>query len=209
MKTKIFVFGIIIILGAFLRLFVLDKVPPSLNWDEVSHGYNAYSIITTGKDEWGARFPLTAFRAFGDYKLPLYIYLTAPLTIFGLSEWTVRLVSAISGIGAVIFIFFVVQKLFNNFALSGKVLLRSTATILWPFPRAKTISVRCLDKQTIRCSFLSADSERPNLPQEIMNNRQTGTSSIFFMHFDLSEGRCYHHPSPGYQKIYFRFTPAK
>jgi len=119
MKTKIFVFGIIIILGAFLRLFVLDKVPPSLNWDEVSHGYNAYSIITTGKDEWGARFPLTAFRAFGDYKLPLYIYLTAPLTIFGLSEWTVRLVSAISGIGAVIFIFFVVQKLFNNFALSA------------------------------------------------------------------------------------------
>jgi len=29
-----------------------------LNWDEVSHGYNAYSILKTGKDEWGKTFPL-------------------------------------------------------------------------------------------------------------------------------------------------------
>lgn len=116
--TKI-VLAAIIFLAAFLRLFALDLNPPSLNWDEVSHGYNAYSILTTGKDEWGKIFPLTSFRVFGDYKLPLYIYLTAPLTAFGLNEWTVRLVSALSGIGAVLFTFLLVQKLFNNFLLSA------------------------------------------------------------------------------------------
>jgi len=113
-----FLLALIIFLAAFLRLFALDLAPPSLNWDEVSHGYNAYSILTTGKDEWGQRFPLTSFRIFGDYKLPLYIYLTAPLTAFGLNEWTVRLVSALSGIGAVIFTFLLVQKLFKNQLLS-------------------------------------------------------------------------------------------
>jgi len=115
--TKILLTGIIF-LAVFLRLFNLDLNPPSLNWDEVSHGYNAYSILTTGKDEWGQFFPLTSFKIFGDYKLPLYIYLTAPFTAFGLNEWTVRLVSALSGIGAVFFTFLLVQKLFKSEILS-------------------------------------------------------------------------------------------
>ncbi|OGD85896.1 hypothetical protein A2Z23_02965 [Candidatus Curtissbacteria bacterium RBG_16_39_7] len=113
-----FLLALIIFLAAFLRLFALNLSPPSLNWDEVSHGYNAYSILTTGKDEWGQSFPLTSFRIFGDYKLPFYIYLTAPLTAFGLNEWTVRMVSALSGVGAVLFTFLLVQKLFKNQLLS-------------------------------------------------------------------------------------------
>jgi len=120
MKSRVLiVLSLIVLLGAVLRFIVLDQVPPSLNWDEVSHGYNAYSILKTGKDEWGQRFPRTSFRAFGDYKLPLYIYLTAPLTVFGLNEWTIRAVSALSGIGAIIFTFLLVQKLFNNPMLSA------------------------------------------------------------------------------------------
>ena len=58
---------IIVILAACLRLVALAWNPASLNWDEVSHGYNAYSILMTGKDEWGQLFPLTNFRAYGDY----------------------------------------------------------------------------------------------------------------------------------------------
>ncbi|MBU2577901.1 hypothetical protein KKA69_03645, partial [Patescibacteria group bacterium] len=67
---------VLILFFSFLvRIYSLEKIPPSLNWDEVSHGYNAYSIIKTGKDEWGITLPLI-FRAYGDYKLPFYIYLT-------------------------------------------------------------------------------------------------------------------------------------
>jgi len=44
---------VVVLGGAFLRLYKIDSNPPALNWDEVSHGYNAFSILRTGADEWG------------------------------------------------------------------------------------------------------------------------------------------------------------
>lgn len=88
----------ILILSFFLRFYNLSGVPPSLNWDEVSHGYNAYSILRTGRDEWGEWLPLTNFRAYGDYPLPVSMYLMMPgIYLFGLNEFTVRLPSAFLG----------------------------------------------------------------------------------------------------------------
>jgi 4-amino-4-deoxy-L-arabinose transferase-like glycosyltransferase len=82
----------------FLRIFWIDKAPPSLNWDEVAHGYNAYSLMLTGKDEFGNALPLS-LRSFDDYKPALYAYLTIPfIKIFGLTELAVRSVSIISGV---------------------------------------------------------------------------------------------------------------
>lgn len=119
-SVKLLIFVAILTTAAFLRLFALDQNPPALNWDEVSHGYNAYSILKTGKDEWGQSFPLASFRAFGDYKLPVYIYLTVPsIAIFGLNEWGVRAPAALFGILAVLGTFLLTQKLFNNFKLSA------------------------------------------------------------------------------------------
>jgi len=107
-------FFLIIVLASVLRFSNLTYAPPSLNWDEVSHGYNAYSILMTGKDEWGVAFP-SIFRAYGDYKLPVYIYGTAVSEkIFGLSDFAVRLPSALAGIGTVIFTYFLVLELFRK-----------------------------------------------------------------------------------------------
>lgn len=101
----------IVILAFFLRFYQLDNNPPSLNWDEVSNGYNAYSILRTGKDEWGTVFPLI-FRAYGDFKLPLYIYLTAISEFFfGLNEFSVRLISVLSGVGLTVLAFLITYKL--------------------------------------------------------------------------------------------------
>ncbi len=50
MKNKILLV-LIIALGIILRFAYLDKFPVSLNWDEVSQGYNALSILKHGKDE--------------------------------------------------------------------------------------------------------------------------------------------------------------
>lgn len=102
----------IVVLGAGLRLFMLSKLPPSLNWDEVSHGYNAYSILKTGKDEWGVRFPLANFRAYGDYPLPLNLYLTIPfIAVLGLGEFAIRFPHAILGILTIIATYFLVNGL--------------------------------------------------------------------------------------------------
>lgn len=84
---------------AFLiRSIFLDKFPPSPNWDEISHGYSAYSILKTGSDEWGKFFPIVNFRAYGDYPLPLNLYLTIPYIFFlGLNTISIRLPHAVLG----------------------------------------------------------------------------------------------------------------
>ena len=43
---------LIVAIAFFLRFYKVTEVPPSLNWDEVSIAYNAYSVMKTGKDEW-------------------------------------------------------------------------------------------------------------------------------------------------------------
>src|SRR5450759_4476480 len=88
----------IIMLAAGLRLWQLGNVPPSPDWDEVALGYDAYSIIHTGRDEF-ANFLPVVLRSFDDYKPALYAYLTIPtILVFGLDVFAVRLPSAIFGV---------------------------------------------------------------------------------------------------------------
>lgn len=109
-----FLFFAIIVFAGFLRLFQLDTVPPGPNRDEASIGYTAYSILQTGKDEYGKVFPLS-FQSFGDWKLPVYIYETViTVAIFGLNIFAVRLPSALAGIIGVILVYFLVFELFRN-----------------------------------------------------------------------------------------------
>lgn len=109
---------LIIILAAFLRLYNLSDTPPGVNRDEASIGVTAYSLMTTGRDEYGRTFPLS-FESFGDWKLPLYIYATIPFVkIFGLNELAVRLPSAMFGIASVAAIFFLARELFASETLA-------------------------------------------------------------------------------------------
>lgn len=122
---KILVLTGLTILGAVLRFWKLDSFPVAPNWDEVSHGYNAYSILMSGKDEWGRNFPFI-FRAFGDFKLPVYIYLsTIPIWLFGLNEFSIRFVSALSGTLAIPGIYLLVKELSSStkFAIVSALLL--------------------------------------------------------------------------------------
>ena len=119
MKTyQKFFLILIICLAAALRFYNLGGNPPSLNWDEASIGYNAYSILKTGRDEFGEKLPL-AFRSFGDYKPPVYFYLDVPaIAFFGLSEFAVRFPSALLGTLTVLMVYFLVKELFGNWRLS-------------------------------------------------------------------------------------------
>ena len=104
----------ILILAGVLRVPFLDKYPSGLNADEAAIGYNAYSLIQTGKDEHGASWPLV-FRSFDDYKPPLYVYLTLPFVkLLGLNIWAVRLPSAILGVLSVFIVFLLVRQLFPS-----------------------------------------------------------------------------------------------
>ncbi|MBI2008486.1 hypothetical protein HYS82_02410, partial [Candidatus Amesbacteria bacterium] len=102
---------LILISGFALRIAFISDFPPSLNWDEVSLGYNAYSLLKTGRDEWGIALP-TIFRAFGDFKLPGYIYADVPfVSVLGLNPLSVRLPSIIAGTLLIILIYLLSRKL--------------------------------------------------------------------------------------------------
>lgn len=114
LKSKWVGLILLLVLGLSLRLAHLSNFPPSLNWDEASLGYNAYSLLQTGRDEWGQPLP-TIFRAFGDYKLPGYIYAAiVPIKIFGLNEVAVRLPSVIAGVILMLLGFVIGTRLFKH-----------------------------------------------------------------------------------------------
>jgi 4-amino-4-deoxy-L-arabinose transferase-like glycosyltransferase len=113
MKTKYLLLATIII-ASILRLYRLGSIPPHLTSDEAALGYNAYSILKTGRDEYGKFLPLV-FKSFGDYKPGLYVYTAIPsVLIFGLNEFSVRLPSAIAGVISVLLIHLIVQELFKT-----------------------------------------------------------------------------------------------
>lgn len=105
---------LIVIIATALRFWQLGNVPPSPDWDEAALGYNAYSIMQTGKDEYGKFLPVV-LRSFDDYKPALYAYFIIPLIkIFGLSTFSVRAPSAFFGVLTVIAVFFLVKELFKR-----------------------------------------------------------------------------------------------
>lgn len=114
MHREFRVLFVVLTLAFILRFYGLGANPPSLNWDETAHGYNAYSILKTGRDEYGLKFPLY-FRSFDDYKPPLYTYMVVPsVAIFGLNNYAVRFPSALLGTFAIFFTYLMVFELTKN-----------------------------------------------------------------------------------------------
>ncbi len=110
-KSEKFWLGLIFIFGLILRFYQLGQVPSGFVNDEAAFGYNAYSLIKTGKDEFGKSWPLV-FRSFGEGKMPVYFYLTIPsILLFGLNEFSVRLPSALFGSLTVLLTFFLVKEI--------------------------------------------------------------------------------------------------
>lgn len=90
---------------------------PPLNSDEVSMGYNAYSIAETGKDEYGYSFP-SRFKTFGEFKLPFSIYTMAVfIKVLGLSDFSTRLPFILVAVFSPVLFYFLTKKLFNNAAI--------------------------------------------------------------------------------------------
>lgn len=113
-----FLFSIIIFLAFILRIYQISNVPPGLYPDEVSVGFNAYSLLKTGRDEHGVLLPFW-FKAFGEYKLPVYIYLTAASELLlGKTDLSVRLPSILAGVGSVVVFIFLLLSLTQSTKLS-------------------------------------------------------------------------------------------
>lgn len=114
MSKRLILIGILA-LAFCLRFIKLSQYPAGFTPDEAAQGYTAYSILKTGKDEWGVRFPLNP-RSFGDFKPPVYTYLAIPsIAAFGLNEFAVRLPNALLGSLSVLVVYFLIKFLEDNF----------------------------------------------------------------------------------------------
>lgn len=110
----------ILLLAIFLRLYRLESVPVSLFGDEMDVGYQAYSVLKTGRDYYGNFLPLH-FHSIAEWRTPLYLYSAVPtVALYGISPLGVRLPAAIFGVLGVAAFYFLVKIIREEHLKIGK-----------------------------------------------------------------------------------------
>lgn len=113
--------------------------PPGFFVDEASIAYNAQTVARGGRDEHGESWPLY-FRAFGEYKSPVYIYLLA--AIFKLrgvpSIAAARLLSAAAGLLAAALLGLLAWRVARS-KFAGAVVFVSALLTPWLFELSRLV----------------------------------------------------------------------
>lgn len=133
-KTWLFLafFTFLTIISHFYKV---DKVPMCFNSDEAAFAYNSYSILKTGRDEYGKFLP-SRFLSFGENKLPVVEYVSVPfLQAVGLNETAARLPIILVGILFPILMFFFVKEFTENESVA---LIAAFLTSLSPWIQTMT-----------------------------------------------------------------------
>ena len=108
---------VLTLVGAFIYFTEVPKHPPGFYIDESSIAYNAHLIAQTGADEHRERWPLY-FRAFGDYKNPVYVYLLAGLfKLTGPSIAVARSFSAALGLASALLLGLLAWKISRQLSI--------------------------------------------------------------------------------------------
>lgn len=147
LRPKITVLLLIFLGACILRLVSLSDFPSALGRDEAYLGYNAYSILVTGRDINSNQLPL--FIESFLFTPAGYAYLSIPfIKIFGLTVFSVRMASAIFGAVTIPLLYFTIEILLkkqktklggiNSIALIASFLLAITP---WHINLSRTASV--------------------------------------------------------------------
>ena len=105
---------LIVLLGGIIRFYKLGSIETGFFRDEAALGFNSWSILKTGADEFGRFFPLI-FRSFEVFFMPAYTYLSVPFfAFFGQSEFSARALSALSGTLLIFISYLISKELFKS-----------------------------------------------------------------------------------------------
>ncbi|NSW76442.1 MAG: glycosyltransferase family 39 protein [Candidatus Atribacteria bacterium] len=100
-------------LGIFVRFFLLGVIPPGLNQDEASIGYDAWAMLHYGIDRNGFHNPIHLV-SWGSGQNALYAYLSMPfIRLLGLNVFSVRFLNALMG-SLSLFLFYDLMKNLTN-----------------------------------------------------------------------------------------------
>lgn len=139
-KSELITILLLFTFSFLIRVICLDKYPPGFYTDESAIGYSAYSILKTGRDEFGNFLPL-AFKSFNDFKAPIYIYSVVPsILIFGLNEFAVRFPSALISSLTIVIVYLLTKELFLKNHSNDKTLPLISAVLVSLSPWHLTFS---------------------------------------------------------------------
>jgi len=112
--TEIILLLLLLGIAVFLRFYCLDSIPSGFINDEAAVGYNAYSLIKTGRDEFGISWPLV-FESFGEGKPGMMVYHVLPwIKILGLTEIAVRVSPALFSVITILISYLLTLEIFAN-----------------------------------------------------------------------------------------------
>src|SRR5579872_3343012 len=110
--TLLLIFSVV--LSFFFAVYKNNISAPCFDSDEAAFAYNAYSILQTGSDEYGNFLPLR-LKSFGDYKMPLYSYLSIQfIATLGLNELGARALNIFIAFLFPLAIYLLVKELFEK-----------------------------------------------------------------------------------------------
>jgi hypothetical protein len=125
-----YILALVFVLALLVRAPFLTVSPPELFGDEVDVGYQAYSLLHTGRDLYGQILP-AYIHSLSEWRTPLLMYFTVPtIALFGKTEYGVRLPEVILGSLAPLILFLLVHQLTKNNLVS---LLSSLALVFMPW----------------------------------------------------------------------------
>ena len=120
---------LILLLGLLARLWLFGEVPGGLNQDEAFAGYEAWSLLHSGMDTAGYRFPVY-LTAWGSGMNALETYLMIPwIALFGLKVWVIRLPQLLMALLSLWVVFLLGRRLWGERA--GLLCLLLTALCPW------------------------------------------------------------------------------
>lgn len=123
---------LLIIIGWFFFTFRITQVPPGINGDEATLGYNAALLSKTLHDENNKFLPLFVSTHEGsDWKQPVSIYFTTlTFSIFGPSYFALRSVSVFFILLSTMLIFILLKEMFQlRFAVFGTLIFMTIPAV--------------------------------------------------------------------------------
>ncbi|MGD8453859.1 MAG: glycosyltransferase family 39 protein [Phycisphaerae bacterium] len=106
---------IALIVGAVLRVGLLDQPAGGLNQDEAANAWNAQCLLKTGRDQAGAAWPIFCMRALGENRVTPQIYaVLAFQAVGGMNVWTTRLPIALGGVATIALLYCLASRLFGR-----------------------------------------------------------------------------------------------
>lgn len=113
-----------LLVGTVVRIWQFDSIPPGLNQDEASTGYDAFAILNYGVDRSGFHVPVV-LNSWGSGMYALASYLQMPfIAAFGLTASAARLAFLVAGLVAIpVFYYLLRESVDLRTARIGAVLL--------------------------------------------------------------------------------------